>query len=103
MLRDSVGGLVALLSEVMTQPQLHYWEVEEAKTALAGYVAAQATDPRSALLEALHAAAYGPGTALGRSAFATPDTLGDLSADAVRAFLGARFAASKIIVTATSA
>jgi predicted Zn-dependent peptidase len=99
----SVEGLVAALAEAMTQPALHYWEVNEAKDSLAAYVAAAATDPRTALLEAVHAAAFGAASPLGRSAFATHAGLPSLDADAVRAFLAARFAANKMVVAATSA
>ena len=103
MLRDSVDGLVAALAEVITRPALHDWEVSEAKAALGAYVATQLADPRTALLEALHAAAFGATSPLGHSVLATPAALDSLDADALRAFLGARFAADKIVIAATSA
>ena len=102
-LRDSADGLASLMAEVITQPALHDWEVNEAKEALSAYVATQVADPRTALLEALHAAAFGATSPLGHSVLATPAALDGLDADSLRAFLSARFAADKIVIAATSA
>ena len=101
-LRDSVDGLLSVLSEAITQPKLVSWEVEEQKAVLAAQLAAAAGDTRTALLEALHSAAYGASSPLGHGLFATPEGLDALGAEEVRAFLGARFAANKMVITATS-
>jgi len=101
-LRGSLDGLVSILGEAVTQPAMLPWEVKEAAEELSHTAEEQASDARVALLEGLHAAAFGQSSPLGRSVFASPSDLEGVSGKAMRAFLGARFAANKMVLTATS-
>lgn len=101
-LRDNVEGLVSVLSEVTTQPKLWYWEVTEAKHALEGLIASQAADPKAAVLEGLHAAAYGSTTPFGRSVYASASDLEDVNDATIRSFLGSRFNAANAVIVANS-
>jgi predicted Zn-dependent peptidase len=101
-LRGNLDGLVGVLSEVVTQPKLWSWEVDEAKAVAAELNAEKAADPQNAVLEAVHAAAFGETSPLGHSRFASSDDLEGVSADTLRSFLGARFAANKMVIAATS-
>lgn len=101
-LRGNVDGLVSVLSEVVTQPKLWSWEIDEAKQLAAELNAERAADPKNAALEAVHAAAFGESSPLGHSRFASSDDLEGVSAETLRAFLGQRFSANKMVIAATS-
>jgi hypothetical protein len=86
-LRDSLDGAVSTLAEVITQPMLRYWEVNEEKVSAcflnlafrwahrrcfqslySGKLTALSKCTESAAVEELHTAAFGRGTPLGHGA-----------------------------------
>ena len=98
-LRDGLPELASILGEAVTAPKLTYWGVNEAKGVLASHLASQGADPLPALVEALHAAAYGPTSPLGRSQYATQGGLDAVTSDVLAAFLGARFTGGNVVLS----
>ncbi len=89
-LRSSAGSLVEVLAEAASEPLLRTWEVEEAKASFSVSVEASASSPVTALLEGVHAAAYGRSSALGHGHFAAPEDLAALNSAVLADFLGSR-------------
>jgi len=102
-LRDNVDMLVSVLAEAITQPKLWSWEVAEGIHALEPLAADAARNPKLALIEGLHAAAYGSTSALGHTMYARPSDLEDVDATVLRSFLGSRFNAANTVVVGCSA
>jgi hypothetical protein len=65
-------------------------------------IEAQASNPRIAVIEAVHAAAFGSSSALGHSLYARPADLPDVDAAALRAFLAGRLTGKHIVVAGVS-
>ena len=101
-LREDAPAVLALIGESLTQPRLKPWEVEEAKHDLAVLIEAQSTNPQIAVLEGVHAAAFGSSSALGHSVFATPAGLVDVDGEAIRGLLNGRATAKHVVVAAVS-
>ena len=101
-LRENGEALVESLAEAVTQPRLWAWEVEEGKHALGPLADAQLSDPVTALVEGVHAAAFGSTTALGRSVYAGAEELAEASADTLRAFLGASVTGANVVLAASN-
>ena len=69
---------------------------------LEGLIVAQASNPRIAVLEGVHAAAYGSSSALGHSLYATPAGLADVTPETLQEFSKARVTAKHVVVAAIS-
>lgn len=98
-LRGGADAVASIITEAATAPKLWYWEVNEGKEAVAPLVEAVQASPVTALIEGVHAAAFGTDSALGHSLYATPESLGDVTADTLRGFLGATFVPENMVLS----
>lgn len=101
-LRSNVEAVTEMIAEAATAPKLRSWEVAEARPAFAGLVAERAAAPATVVAEGVFAAAFGVTSPLGHSQYVSPEGLGDVSADTLRAFLGATFKPSTMTFAATN-
>lgn len=69
---------------------------------LGGLLEEQARNPKIAVLEALHAAAFGSSSPLGHSTFPSAESLGAISSKTLRSFIKSRLNADDIVVAAVS-
>jgi predicted Zn-dependent peptidase len=99
-LRDGADSAMAIVAEAATQPAFLPWTVAEGKQSLAALVDAQEADPVAALVEGLHAAAYGAASPMGHGLFATKAGLDDIDETTLSGFLGERFSAANAVVVA---
>jgi hypothetical protein len=101
-LRGAASELTGVLAEAITSPRLAYYEVDEQKHTLAELIEAAGTDPSQALLEGIHAAAYGSESPLGHNLYASAEDLEDVSSEVLKSFLGAQFTAANMVVVGAS-
>lgn len=100
-LRGFAPEVTQLLAEAITQPKLTFWEVEESKHVLEALIATQQNDTVTALVEGIHAAAFGAGAPLSQL-YAQPGDLEDINSETLSTFLGSRFNASNAVVVGTN-
>lgn len=101
-LRGAAEDAAGILAECITAPKLTYWEVNEQKAGLAELVEEAAADPSAAIVEGVHAAAFGAESGLGHNLYARSEDLEDVSSDVLRSFLGSQFTAANMVVVGTS-
>lgn len=101
-LRDSVATVAGALTEAVTQPKLWYWEVNETLHDVETVTEEKAANAASAVIEGVHAAAFGSGSSLGHGLTATTEGLHAISADTVRSFMASTFTAGNIVVSGTN-
>jgi predicted Zn-dependent peptidase len=90
------------MAEAATQPKLTPWEVDEGVHDLEPLAADAAADPAAAVLDGIHSAAFGSTSALGRALVPSKEALHHVNSDVLRAFLGARFAGSNVVLAAAN-
>jgi predicted Zn-dependent peptidase len=101
-IRDAAPAVLAALGEAVTQPKLWPWEVDEGVHELEAIAEAEAANPTTALVNGIHAAAFGPTSALGHAPYPGKDGLHHVNSEVVRDFLGARYTAGNIVVSGTN-
>jgi len=101
-LRDNLDPVLKVLAQAVTEPKLLRWEVEEGKAAMAALIHDLEADPKTTLIEGVHAAAFGATSPLGHSQFAATEDLGDVDETALRSFLAARVKGNNIVVVGNS-
>lgn len=98
-LRDGTEELVEILSDVVTAPKLIRYDIDEQKE---GQFAAIVNDYSSnsvvALVESVHAAAFGNTSPLGHGLYASPAKVEELSNKELRDLLGKSVVGSNIVV-----
>lgn len=93
---------MSAVAEAALQPRLREYDVEEAKHAVEALVADRAAEPAAAVEDALHAAAFGAGSPLGRPLLLTPAALHGVTAEAVRAHLAACYTPGRMVLAGTN-
>ena len=104
-LRENAGALTGLLAEAATQPRLASWDLSESLPLLGARLEEVSSNPVVAIMEGLHAASYGPVSALGHSLYGLGDGvagLEDVDTDAVTHFLASRFTGRTMVLSAVN-
>lgn len=101
-LRDGVDQVTEILGEVITQPKLFPWEVKEGKETLLPLLESAETNPVNAIVEGIHAAAYGSNSSLGHNLYARASDFDDITDTTIKSFLGGRFNAKNAVFVGTN-
>lgn len=101
-LRDGVDPVAEILGEVIVQPKLFPWEVKEGKETLATLIEAAESNPVNAIVEGIHAAAYGNTSSLGHNLYARSSDLDEITDVTLRSYLGSRFNAQNAVIVGTN-
>ena len=97
-LRSDVDTAVEMLADTTTNCVLHAWEVTDQKKIIGYELEEQASNPSSVLTEALHAAAFGENTPLGRPLLCPESNVGKMSDAVAREFMEATYSAPRMVL-----
>jgi len=95
-LRESVEPAMEILAETVLQPKFEPQEVEEMKEVM--MLQHQNLPPASLLKEALHAAAFGEASSLGKSHFCPAEDVGKLHSGVLREYMARYFNSENLVL-----
>lgn len=98
-LRPYVGEAVELIAETIKKPKYAPWDIEEQKKVIGYELENLLKDAQSVVTESLHAAAYGDGSALGRSLWCPARNLNKFGAQCLKDYANEFYTPSRMVLS----
>jgi predicted Zn-dependent peptidase len=98
-LKDDIAIALDLLADIVQKPLYDPAELEREREVILQEIAATRDSPDDIVYDLLQDAAY-TGQALGRPILGTPDSVSSFTSDHLRAFLGSRYRAGRMVLSA---
>jgi len=102
-LRPFTSSVLEIVAETVLRPKIEQWDLEETRKVIGFELQSLETNAQALVTESLHAAAFGDGSALGRTTWCPARNLNKIGSDEIKSFTDTYFSAPRMVLAAAGA